>query len=209
MKNRTCIILAGGSAERFGRDKGLLELGGRPLVLHVFERVRELVDEVIAVVGSEEQKTEYSSVFPQGVKIHVDIKDGESPLIGALTGLARASGSYSLLLPCDAPFISTEVIDLLFEASIGVDASIPRWPNGYIEPLQAVYRTRTALSAAEEAVDRGELRMRSMISRLRRVRYFSTMVLRELDPDLLTFFNVNTIMDLKRAEALMRARRSR
>jgi molybdopterin-guanine dinucleotide biosynthesis protein A len=209
MKNRTCIILAGGSAERFGRDKGLLELGGKPLVLHVYEKVREQVDEVIAVVGSAEQKRAYSQVFPPEVDIQIDVKDENCPLLGALTGFAHANGAYSVLLPCDTPFISTAVIELLFEASHRVDASIPRWPNGYIEPLQAVYHTRTALSAAEEAVRKGERRMQSMISQLRRVRYFSTIVLREFDPNLLTFFNVNTIMDLKKAEVLIKARRRR
>ena len=207
MKERTGIILAGGASERFGCDKGLLELAGKPLVLHVFDRIKNQVDEVIVIVGSAEQKRLYSKIFPSEIKIYIDAEKENCPLIGALTGYANANGTYSLLLPCDTPFISKDVVELLFEASFNVDATIPRWPNGYIEPLQAVYHTGSALSAAKKAVMNGKRRMRSMISLLHGVRYISTIVLREIDSDLLTFFNVNTLIDLKRAKSIIKTRR--
>jgi len=206
MKKRTGIILAGGTAGRFGCDKGLLELDGKPLVLHVFDKIKDQVDEVIVIVGSTEQRKTYSKIFPSEIEIHIDAEKENCPLIGALTGFANASGTYSVLLPCDTPFISKDVIELLFEASSNVDATIPRWPNGYIEPLQAVYHTGSALSAAEKAVRNGERKMRSMISLLHGVRYISTIVLRRIDFDLLTFFNVNTPLDLKRARRIMETR---
>jgi len=165
------------------------------------------VDEVVVVVGSTEQRRLYSNVFPSEIGIYVDGEKGNCPLIGALTGFANANGAYSVLLPCDTPFISKDVIELLFEASSKVDATIPRWPNGYIEPLQAVYHTGSALSAAKRAVMNGERKMRSMISLLHGVRYISTIVLREFDSDLLTFFNVNTPIDLKMARNLIKTRR--
>jgi len=207
MKKRTGIILAGGVSKRFGCDKGLLDLAGKPLVLHVFDRIKDQVDEVVVVVGSTEQKKTYLNLFPAETEIQIDVEKETCPLIGALTGFANANGAYSVLLPCDTPFISKDVIELLFEASSNVDAIIPRWPNGYIEPLQAVYHTRSALSAAKQAVMNGKRRMRSMISLLHPVRYLSTIVLREIDSDLLTFFNVNNIGDLKRARTLIKSRR--
>ena len=159
------------------------------------------------VVGSTEQKKLYSKVLPSEIDIQMDVEKKDCPLIGALTGFANANGDYSVLLPCDTPFISKDVIRLLFEASSNVDATIPRWPNGYIEPLQAVYHTGSALSAAKKAVMNGKRRMRSMISLLHGVRYISTIVLREIDSDLLTFFNVNTLIDLKRAKSIIKTRR--
>ncbi len=33
------MVLAGGFSKRFGQDKGLVELAGKPLVLHVLDRM--------------------------------------------------------------------------------------------------------------------------------------------------------------------------
>lgn len=202
----TAIALAGGFSERLGHDKGLVRMAGKPLVLHVLDRVHKAVEEVLVVVSSSRQSEAYRSLLPNTTRILVDIKNSRSPLVGALTGFADASGDYSILLPCDTPFISEGVVKLLFETSQRMDAVIPRWPNGYIEPLQAVYKTGSALKAAEEAFRKGENRLMSMISLLDRVRYLSTEAIRKIDPSLVTFFNVNTQMDLRKAEELVKQR---
>ncbi len=201
---KSAIILAGGVSKRFGQDKGLVQIGGKPLILRVFERAREVVDEVIVVVSSTAQKESYALLFPRKTEIVVDVYDSRSVLVGALTGFMKAQGEYSLLLPSDTPFVSRDIIRLLFEMSHNTDAVIPRWPNGYIEPLQAVYRRDSAMTAAREAVQKCETRMQSMISLLRRVRYLSTIVVKEMDPHLTTFLNINTPSDLKRAERLIK-----
>jgi molybdopterin-guanine dinucleotide biosynthesis protein A len=109
-----------------------------------------------------------------------------------------------LLLPFDTPFVSKEVVSLLFELCLGKAAAIPRWPNEQIEPLHAVYQTKLALEAAKSAVSEGKLTMRAMIEKLRGVRYVSTLVIQQLDPDLRAFFNINTPLDLKKAMAMVK-----
>ncbi len=201
---RAAIVLAGGYSRRFGQDKGLVSLAGKPLVAHVIEGVREYVDEFLVVVSSEDQKAAYSSVIPNGDRIIVDKGDVRSPLVGALTGLTNSHAQYSLLLPCDTPFVSRMVVKLLFEACSGVDAAVPRWPNDYIEPLQAVYKTSSALKATREALEREEMRPLSMIRLLKRTRYLSTLVIQQINPQLTTFFNINTPSDLAKAEKIIR-----
>jgi molybdopterin-guanine dinucleotide biosynthesis protein A len=88
-------------------------------------------------------------------------------------------------------------------------AVIPRWTNGQIEPLHAVYQTALALEAAKSAVAEGRLDMRGMIERMRGVRYISTLVLQQLDPELRTFFNINTPLDLRKASSMAKSRRNR
>ncbi len=200
---RAAIVLAGGFSKRFGKDKGLVKLAGKPLAVHVLERVAEVVDEVLVVVSSESQKEAYSLLVPNENKIFVDNENIRSPLVGTLTGLANTRAEYSLLLPCDTPFVSGKVIELLFETCVGVDAAVPRWPNDYIEPLQAVYMTNSALDATRQALEHGEIRPLNMIRLLRRARYLSTLVIQQLDPHLTTFFNVNTPLDLAKAEKMM------
>ncbi|MCW4007081.1 MAG: molybdenum cofactor guanylyltransferase [Candidatus Bathyarchaeota archaeon] len=205
--DRTAIVLAGGASSRFGQDKGVLELNGKPLIKHVVDKVRPIVDEIIVVTSSQERVAEYARLVDSDVSFAVDVCESNSPLIGTLTGLSVAHGLYSLILPFDMPFISSEVISLLFELCIGKAAVIPRWPNGNVEPLHAVYCTTLALEAAKAAVAEGKLNMRAMIEKLRGVRYVSTLVVQQLDPELRTFFNINTRADLKKAAAMVALRK--
>jgi molybdopterin-guanine dinucleotide biosynthesis protein A len=201
--DRSAIILAGGLSKRFGRDKGLVPLADKPLIKHVLEAVNPIVDEIIVVVNSKAQVEEFSKILGN-VKIVVDNLDMHGPLVGAATGFKTANGEYGLLLPCDTPLLSKEVLTLLLDLCVNRNAVIPRWPNGYIEPLQAVYRVKPALEAAEKALNEGKTDMRSMIERLRGVRYISTLVLQQFDPSLKFFINVNTPIDLKKAEQLLK-----
>jgi len=202
--DKSAIILAGGFSSRFGQDKGLLQLAEKPIIRHILDVVDTIVDESIIVVSSKSQAEKYSHVVDSRINVFIDEEDAHGPLMGALTGFKRACGRYSLLLPCDTPFLSKDALSLLLELCINRNAVIPRWPNGYIEPLQAVYRTKPACEAAKNALSEGRLNVRSMVDRLRGVRYVSTLVLQELDPELRTFFNINTLMDLKRAELMLR-----
>jgi len=204
---RSAIILAGGSSERFGQRKAFAELMGKPLVSHVFEKVQGMSDEVLIVVSSMDQTEPFLRLFSDKVKVVVDRGEPQGPIVGGLTGFENALGDYSLLLPCDAPFISKEILTFLFDICVNVDAVIPRWPNSYVEPLHAVYRTKSAALAAETALSANKMDMRSMISFLRRVRYVSTIVLKQLDPHLNTFFNVNTKLDLRKAEKICEVER--
>jgi molybdopterin-guanine dinucleotide biosynthesis protein A len=199
----SAIILAGGLSSRLGQDKGLIQLAGKPLVGHVLEAIVNVVDEKIIVVSRREHVEKYLKATRERASILVDRDDTHSPLAGALTGLEKARGKYSLLLPCDTPFVSRDVLSLLLELCPGRNACVPRWPNGYVEPLQAVYRTESALEASNVALSVGKLNVQAMLDGLQCVRYISTMVLQQLDPELRTFFNVNTTLDLKRAEQML------
>lgn len=203
----TTIVLAGGQSTRLGQDKGLLVLANKPLVRHVLDAVGRITDEILLVVSSKAQTDNYSKILTPNMKVLIDHEKIGSPLAGASTGFQEASGDYSLLLACDTPLVSREIIALLLELCINKAAAIPRWPNGYVEPLQAAYHTKSALKASEAAINEGGVRMQCMVDKLRGVRYVSTLVLQQLDPELATFFNVNTQMDLAKAKIIMNKRR--
>jgi molybdenum cofactor guanylyltransferase len=205
--NRSAIVLAGGFSSRFGEDKGVLKLAGKPLLTHVTDAVRDAVDEVIVVTSSEDRVEKYALLVAGSVRFAVDQTELKGPLVGALSGFSVAKGEYCLLLPFDTPFVSGDVVSLLFEVCQGKAAVIPRWPNGQIEPLHAVYHTAEALNAARIALDEGRLDMRGMIEKLRGVRFISTLIIRQLDPELRTFFNVNTKVDLLKAVSMMKQRK--
>ncbi len=200
---KSAVVLAGGFSKRFGQDKGLLKLAGKPLILHILDKMSTVVDEVLVVVSSKSQEKAYTYFLKQKAKTVIDKYETQNPLVGALTGFEKAQGKYSLLLPCDAPFVSSQIASFLLELCVNKDAVIPRWPNGHIEPLQAVYYTKSALNVANKALENKKQNMHSMIDALKKVRYVSTLVLKQIDPKLTTFFNINTPKDLKKAEHML------
>jgi len=200
---RGALILAGGKSKRIKRNKALIKLKGKPLLLHVVEKVLGLAHETVVVIGKSDELERYTPLLPSKVTVLKDVVDGKGPLAGILIGMQNMRSEYTVVLPCDSPFIKKEVIEHLFNRAQGVDAAIPRWPNGNIEPLHAVYRISPSLSAAETALRKEELLIVDMIKRLNKVIYVSTNEIREIDEELITFFNINSQEDLRTARMLI------
>ncbi len=200
----SAIILAGGLSRRFIGNKSLAMLLGKPMITYVVNAVEPLVDEILVITNSEDNRKEISKILSSSVKLFLDEYNLKSPVVGALTGLKHAKGMISLILACDAPLLSPKVVSFILESAKGYDAVIPKWPNGYIEPLQAVYNTEKTLQAYLEAITMEDLRMQDIITRLRKVLFLSTNILLELDPMLYTFLNVNTLKDLRRIEKILK-----
>jgi len=197
------IILAGGRSKRMKKNKVLMKLGNKPLLSHIVEKVLGLTSETIVVVGKNDNLKNYSSLLPLTVTLLQDDVEGIGPLAGILAGMKSMRSKYALVLPCDSPFVIREVLKYLLNNTQGADAIIPQWPNGHIEPLHSVYKVSSAIPALETTLRRGELFIIDMIKRLDEVIYVSTEKLRELDKELITFFNINFLEDFKKAEKLL------
>jgi molybdopterin-guanine dinucleotide biosynthesis protein A len=196
------LILAGGKSKRIKENKALIRLNGKPLLLHVTERVIKLTSETIVVIGKNDETSTYAAVLPSAVTVLKDAVDGKGPLAGILPGMQSMRSEYAVVLPCDSPFVKIDVIQYLFNKAQMADAAIPCWPNGDIEPLHAVYKVTSAVPAAEAALQKEELLIIDMIKRLDKVVYASTDEIKNFDQKLVTFFNINTREDLKTAEKM-------
>ncbi len=198
----SAVVVSGGVSKRFGEDKGLIRLARKPLILHVLDKLTTLIDDIVVVVNSEDQKRKFAKELERPFRIVIDRAKVRTPLAGALAGFETIQNEYALLLACDTPFLSPDILRLLLESCANRTAAVPRWPNGNIEPLLAAYHVKRATLAAKAALREGKLDMRSMIDNMQSVRYISTIVLRRLDSELLTFFNINTLNDLKEARRI-------
>jgi molybdopterin-guanine dinucleotide biosynthesis protein A len=183
------LILAGGGNKRFGGEKALFEVRGKPMIQHVVEEVSKLSGEL--VISCEPSGGRLARLFPQA-RVVPDKWDRRGALTGLMSALPEVQSEYVVLVTCDCPEIREEVIELLFESTRGHDGAIPRWPNGYIEPLQAVYRTEGLRRAAGKAWRDGKMRLADVIEMLPDVVYVPTEKLREADPTLSSFLNVNS-----------------
>ena len=199
---RGVIVLAGGASKRMGRDKTLLQVKGVPMIKRVVDAALKVSSEVIVVTGSKRASKQISKVIGGDVTIVEDEERGWGPLMGILTGCKRARAEYVAIVPCDAPFLNPKVLAELFKRAEGHDAAIPRWPNGYLEPLHSVYRRQAILDVVQELAKRGSRSILRLIESLKDVIYVSVEELKLVDEKLLTFFNVNTPRDLLMAEAM-------
>lgn len=205
---RSAVILAVSSSTKFIGDKGLLDLQGKLLINHVIDAIKCLVDEIIVVTSSQERAAFYKKVVSSEVKFIINYDESEGLLAGASAGFEAAQGEYSALLPFDSPFVSQDVMNLLFECSIGKAAVIPRSTDMECQLLHAVYHTKQALHAAKEALKENEVDLQAMIKKLHGVRYMSMMVIEQIDPDLKTFFTIKSTFDMKKAEVMKTPRKT-
>jgi molybdenum cofactor guanylyltransferase len=207
--DRSVVILAFETAKGFSEDKGITQIEGKPLLSRVVNSIEGCTDETIIVTESQEQINLYQKLVSPDVEFVVCSDAPRGPLTMALCGLEAAKGDYTLLLPSDSPFISSEVVDLLFDLSTNKAAVVPRSPDSKPEPLQSVYNTKKAIEVAKAAIAEGDYEIESLVERLRSIRFLSTMVIEQLDPELKTFFRVKNPIDFKRATVLSKPKPKR
>ena len=179
-----------------------MTLGDKSLLLHVIENFLGPDYEVKVIIGNNDELEKYSALLPSSIVLLKDYVEDKGPLVGILTGMQHMRSKYTLVLPCDSPFIKKEALGYLLSMAQGSDAVIPRWPNGYLEPLHAVYKVSSAIPAAESALRRGKLFIVDMIKQLDKVVYADTDKIKRFDQDLVTFFNINSREEFKKAEEL-------
>lgn len=197
----TGAVLSGGTSNRMGEEKGLVKLGGIPMVYYVAKTMELLADEVVVAVapGMAER---YRQVLGEERRIVEDKEAAEGPLAGLVTILREAKGDYVMVSPCDTPFVRLDVCQAIVMFAKGRDGAVPR-VRGYLEPLHSAYKRRHCLAAFEEALDEG-IRKASDAYKLLRMVHVEEEDLRALDPHLESFWNVNTSEDLEEAERRLR-----
>ncbi|WP_455369887.1 molybdenum cofactor guanylyltransferase [[Eubacterium] cellulosolvens] len=197
---RGVIILAGGPSKRFGKNKALIRLNNKPLIQYVIDQARKISEPIVVTISKNDSIKEFQKILPSDIEIIRDDGSLKSPLTGLISGLNKFSGGYIATIACDMPFIKSEVLNLLFEKVIGFDLAIPRWPNGYLEPLLAVYEFKKTHQCLSQLKIDNNTRVSDLISMLELVNYLDISEIKKIDPSLRVFFNINSINELKTAE---------
>ena len=125
MKGVTGIVLAGGQGRRMGGvDKGLVALGGRPMIARVLERFAPQVDEVLINAN---QNAERYRAFGHPV-IADEVGGFAGPLAGLHAGMTRAAHPLVATVPCDSPFLPGDLVARLAAAlaARGVQLAVAR-----------------------------------------------------------------------------------
>lgn len=109
----TCAILAGGEGSRMERrDKGLIELAGRPMVERVIERVRRQVGAI--VINANRNADVYRRY---GFPVIPDATGGfRGPLAGMAAALGVCTTRWVMTVPCDGPLLPDDLAARLYGA---------------------------------------------------------------------------------------------
>lgn len=195
------FILVGGKSSRMGRDKVLLEIAGKPLLLRTVELVTPLVAG-IALVGDPQL---YGNC---GYPILADKWPNAGPLGAIATALASARQPWTIILACDLPCLTGDWLAWLLDRATtstvvkatgeSADIFIPETARG-LEPLCAVYRTSCATAIAM-ALDRGVRKVTHAFAGLN-VEHILESEWRPFSPDGNLFRNMNTPEDYQEARA--------
>ena len=208
MVRRAAIILAGGRGARFQnekewQDKALAPLFGKPLLVHVVENVRKLVDEIVVCVNDEERKARYAKILTHHkfseANLVVDEKIDHlgGPLVAIFSGLKFSSADYCITLPGDMPLVQSKVVEYMFEKAKEARVVVPMWPNGRLETLMMTLEKPCALEIADTLCQLGRPRSDDLIRGALNVIFLSIIGdLATLDPEFKSFVNINFPEDL-------------
>ena len=192
-----CIALAGGKGLRFGRDKILETIGNKNLLERVVFTLSFFGSDIIIVTATKQSLPLFID-YPK-LRVITDTYPNKGPLGGVYTGLAASALFYNLVVACDMPFLNRALLRYMVQLSPNFDLVIPRLGD-MVEPLHAVY-SKNCVAPIEYLLKQGNLQVAQLLT-LVRVRYVEAEEINRFDPEHLSFFNVNTEADLKRAREL-------
>jgi molybdopterin-guanine dinucleotide biosynthesis protein A len=199
---RSAVILVGGEARRAnGQEKYFFRYQGQTFIERLISSMNDVVDEIILVARDPEQCKRFRDIG--NVRCISDIRPGIGPIGGLHAGALTAKGDLIFVSACDMPCIATAIVSYLFDAIGDHDAAIPSWNAEMLEPLHAVYRRSAILGYLESHTS---LSLRPMIRSLN-TRYVPVDELRQFDPDLTTFTNINKVEDLEQINAALKETR--
>jgi molybdopterin-guanine dinucleotide biosynthesis protein A len=187
------VILAGGLASRFsGTEKALIQVGGKRIIESIYSLFRNLFGEILLVTNHPEIYLDWD------LEIVTDMFPWRSSLTGLHAGLFHANSHHAFVTACDTPFLKKELIQfLLGQIDSRTDVVVPETANG-VESLCAIY-SKACLKPIEAHLNEGRLQIKQFYPKVR-VKSIPEKRLRRLDPELLSFFNINTPQDLQQAK---------
>ena len=190
----TAAILAGGVSHRLGRDKALVMVGGLPIAERVRRSLLAVTDRIF-VVG----KVGERNPLPD-LPLVTEAYPVRCALAGLVMALETAGARRVLVVGCDHPFLAPPLLELL--VAPGRAAVRLTGGGGRLEPLLGCWNSPVALPVLRQRLEEGSLSLAGAIAALESEVIPPEKVI-AVDPELLSFLNVNTPEDLIRAESVL------
>lgn len=194
MDDLTIVIQAGGESRRMGRDKALVPFMGKTLIEYILNQTNALGLETIIIAN---QPDDYKFL---NLPVFTDVLKGKGALGGILTALRVVNSRKCLLLACDMPFVNLQIAEYMYSFSGFYDLVIPVNHSERYEPFKAIY-SKSCKIAIEKAIQSNELKISSFFN-LVNFKAIRIKEIQRIDPELISFTNINTPDELYQAEQL-------
>jgi len=182
----TGIVLAGGQGRRMGGvDKGLQPLRGRAMIEWVLERLEPQVAEIL--INANQNRDTYAKY---GHRVVPDEIGGfAGPLAGLHAGLKAAAHPLVLTVPCDSPFLPTDLVSRLQASLTGKDLAVAK-TGEQPHPVFALMK-RQVRESLEAFLASGGRKIDAWYAALKVVEV-------SFDDEADAFRNINTLEELRR-----------
>lgn len=182
----TGIILSGGKNTRIGFNKAFIKIDNITVIEIIINKLKKIFEEIIIVTNFPEEYQKFN------VKVVKDIIPDKGPLGGLYSGLVNSKSQYSFVVACDMPFLNVELIEFIKNNCSEFDVIVPKHKNGY-EPLHAIY-SKDCIYHIEKQLGQDNLKITGFFKKVK-LKEITEDIIKHFDPDLLSFFNINTKSD--------------
>ncbi|MDR7211120.1 molybdenum cofactor guanylyltransferase [Flavobacterium piscis] len=158
MEALTVFILCGGKSSRMQSEKGLVLFQDKPFIEHIIHAILPITENILFVTNSKEYDyLPYSKI--------TDIIADKGPLGGIYSALSNSETEFNLILSCDIPLISTQLLTELIskhneEAEITVFATESR-----LHPLIGIY-SKKLLPIIKDTIEADDLKMMNFLAKV-------------------------------------------
>ncbi len=205
MYTLNAIILAGGQGLRFGSDKAEMVIEGKRVLETLINNLSEVCQKII-VVSNARNTSSYRDKYPD-VEVVGDVICGIGPLGGIHAGLLSSDTEYNLVLACDMPFVNIGFVGYMTAQIKPEDMAIIPMIHDRAEPLCGIY-AKGCIKEIEGLIDTNTMESQGkktkgfcilrLLDRVR-VKYIEEETIRQFDPQMHMFFNINTLQDITQA----------
>ena len=172
---KSCIILCGGQSRRMGQDKGSMIIHNKPMIKHILSTLNHEINEAIIVLNDQDRIGKYeefidSADYTYHVIFVEDKIKNKGPLPGIMTGLENINSQYSLILPCDSPYVTKNYINAIFEEiDENYQAIVPYHDEDSklktSEPLHSIYN-KNIIPQIEDLLENDILHIKGLIEKI-------------------------------------------
>ncbi len=193
MKKLTGIILCGGKSCRFGQDKGLCTLAGKPMIDYPLAALKNICDDIIISTNDPRYDT-------LGYKIIKDNIKNIGPLGGIYSALHESKTEDNIIVSCDMPFLNEKLLNYILENKNN-HLIAAAYEGQYVEPLCSYYNKKV-IPIIEKLISNEQFKLQVL---LKKANYKKIMINKNLEfYQNHLFLNINTINEYKRAEKILK-----